>query len=230
LAAAGRRSGVSLLLGGLAIVVFVSTTATEHLQFERAAIQAGELWRLITGHWTHWSIDHLGWDVFAFVVLAAGCERTGRARLLACVIASSLAISLGVMVLRPDLAQYRGLSGVDSALFVLLAMDMIRRSVMEHDRPQTVILGGCLVAFMLKVGFELYTGSTVFVDSAHSGMEPLALAHVIGGGVGIVFAFSRSRRRAVQPPDIDREQHRVRPAGVDAAGVAGAAVPLHGAR
>ncbi len=201
MAAAGRRSGVSLLLGGLAIVVFISTTAAEHLQFDRAAIHAGELWRLITGHWTHWSLDHLGWDVIAFVVLAAGCEWTGRARLLACVISSALAVSLGVMALRPDLSQYRGLSGVDSALFVLLAMDMISRSVMERDRPQTVILAGCLVAFMLKVGFEMCTGSTMFVDAARCGMVPLALAHVVGGGIGLVFALSWPRRRMAMPAD-----------------------------
>ena len=188
--AVGRRYGASLLLVILALLVFVSTTATEHLQYDRKATQMGEFWRLITGHWTHWSLDHLFWDVFAFAVLAGLCERAGRTRLLACIIASALSISLGVMVIRPDMPLYRGLSGIDSALFTLVALEMVKRSLIDGDRQRVSIVVACLVAFMLKVVFELLTGTTVFVDSAQSGMVPLPLAHVIGAGVGFLFAVS----------------------------------------
>ena len=188
--AVGRRYGASLLLVILALLVFVSTTATEHLQYDRNATQMGEFWRLITSHWTHWSLDHLLWDVFAFAVLAGLCERAGRTRLLACIIASALSISLGVMVIRPDMPLYRGLSGIDSALFTLVALEMVKRSLIDGDRQRVSIVVACLVAFMLKVVFELLTGTTVFVDSAQSGMVPLPLAHVIGAGVGFLFAVS----------------------------------------
>ncbi len=188
--AVGRRFGASLLLVVLAVLIFVSTTATQHLQYDRKATQMGEFWRLITGHWTHWSFDHLLWDVFAFAVLAGLCEQAGRTRLLACIITSSLSISLGVMVVRPDMPLYRGLSGIDSSLFVLVALEMIKRSLIDGDRQRMTVVGACLVAFMLKVLFELSTGTTVFVDSAQSGMVPLPLAHIIGAGVGFLFAVS----------------------------------------
>lgn len=194
--AAGRRYGASLLLAVLAVLVFFSTNATEHLQYDRKAIQMEEFWRLITSHWTHWSLEHLLWDVSAFAVLAGLCERAGRTRLLACIIASALAISLGVMVIRPDTLLYRGLSGIDAALFAMVALEMIKRNLIDGDRQRMFVVGACLVAFMLKVVFELLTGTTVFVDSAQSGMVPLPLAHVIGAGVGFLFAVPWPRWRS----------------------------------
>ena len=58
----------SLLLAAAAVVIHVLPRAATRPQYDRAAIAAGELWRILSGHWTHVSADHLFWNVLAFVV------------------------------------------------------------------------------------------------------------------------------------------------------------------
>ena len=40
----------------------------------RAGIGSGELWRLWTGHWVHFSSSHLGWNLGVMVLAGAELE------------------------------------------------------------------------------------------------------------------------------------------------------------
>lgn len=161
--------------------------AASFLQYDRAAINTGELWRVLTGHVTHWSIDHLGWDLAAFATLGVLNERRDRRRFLLCLLLSATTISAGVWLFRPDLAFYRGLSGVDSALFVLLVTSVLRTSVLNRDYLLTFATAISLAAAAAKTAWELTTGAAVFVNAAN--FEPLPLAHVIGGVAGLLAAL-----------------------------------------
>jgi rhomboid family GlyGly-CTERM serine protease len=152
------------------------------LELDRAAVARGEVWRLLTGHWTHWTVDHLVWDSLGFVVLAVLCEtRVSRGRLLLGVAGSALAVSAGVWFL-PEIehiARYRGLSGIDSALFVLLAVSLMR------ERP---LAGLALAAFLGKSAWEVATGSTLFVQTGS--FVPVPLAHLVGGAWGLILGIA----------------------------------------
>src|SRR5687768_5242432 len=128
-----------------------------HLQYDRAAIAAGEVWRLVAGHWAHYSLDQLFWDVLAFAALGLACERKGSARFLVCVVTSTLAISFSVWLLLPGMQIYRGLSGVDSALFTLLIADLWDEQRQSGQVRSQVIAALCLVAFLLKIRSEEHT-------------------------------------------------------------------------
>ena len=95
---AGRRYGASLALAVAAVLAFVVAGAGEWLQLDRGGLEDGQVWRLFTGHFAHWSADHLWWDLAAFVVLAGFVESRSRGRMLGCVAVSSLAISGGFVV------------------------------------------------------------------------------------------------------------------------------------
>jgi len=167
-------------------VVFLRPGLSAHLQYDRAAIAAGEVWRLVSGHWAHYSLDHVIWDVIAFAALGVACERRSRARFLVCLIASALAISVSVWLLLPEMQVYRGLSGIDSALFTCLAASMWndgRRS--ERPGLQAIALA-CVSAFLLKVAFELVTGRTVFVNEMDPGAVGVPLAHIAGAACGVL--------------------------------------------
>ena len=77
--AAGRLPGVSLLLALSALAVALIPTLAGRLQYERPALAAGELWRLLTCHFTHWSAEHLAWD--ALVFLAYAYQHMGQRKL-----------------------------------------------------------------------------------------------------------------------------------------------------
>jgi rhomboid family GlyGly-CTERM serine protease len=192
---AGRGSGgvpgVSLGLTALAGFLWLVPAATPWLEYDRAALAAGQLWRLVTAHWTHWSADHLGWDLLAFALLGALCERESRSRFLLCVLGGAGAVSLAVWGLLPAVTTYRGLSGLDSALFVLLAVSVMRA---EGEPPWRLGAGAAaLVLFQAKILYEIWTGTAVFVQGAGLDVAPIPLAHLAGAAVGFAVGLAPDR-------------------------------------
>jgi rhomboid family GlyGly-CTERM serine protease len=180
----------SLLLTLLAALMYLSPELTAWATFDRTAIAAGELWRLITGHWTHWSGEHLGWDLLVFAVVGGALELRGRRNaFLTCTVLSALLISGGVWVLRPGMVEYRGLSGIDCALVTLAAVDFLRQAIRERQWGLSLALAGLLAGYLGKVTFEFATGQTLFVDSGQGLFVPVPLAHVLGGGLGIALGL-----------------------------------------
>ena len=87
------------------------------------------------------------------------------------------------------MATYRGLSGIDSALFVLLAISILREGVADGERHRISVAVIALIGFGAKTLFELTSGATVFVDSAANHMTPLPWVHVVGAVCGILSAM-----------------------------------------
>ena len=104
-----------LLLALFAVGVYAVPGAAEWLQFDRDAVAGWQLWRVMTCHFAHWSGDHLFWDVLVFAALGWLCERKDVGSLLRCVGLSALLIPLALWLVLPQMATYRGLSGIDSA-------------------------------------------------------------------------------------------------------------------
>ncbi len=202
---AGRLRGappaipVAVLLTLPALSTHLSPAAARALEYDRAAIAAGELWRLLTCHWTHWSGEHLIWDALVFALLVALAWSHGRARLLAALGAAALAIPLAVWTLLPAMERYRGLSGLDATLFVLLAAALLRRDLAAGGRLRAAVALALLLAFAGKVAYETLTASTLFVDAASSGFIPVPLAHTVGGACGLAAALIPGRGRIPRP-------------------------------
>lgn len=169
-------ASLALLLAGASLGGFA--------QYDRAAILHGEIWRLVTGHFLHWSASHLTYDVLAFVILGAICERRGRGLFATVVVATALAVSLFLLAFRPEVELYRGLSAIDSALWVWAAF-----IVGERRLPLAVALGSL---FLAKVAIESQTGA-LFVD----GMTVMPVVHLIGAAVG--FCGAMVERLGVRP-------------------------------
>jgi hypothetical protein len=147
--------------------------------------------------------------------LAALCGRGAFWRLVTCIAASSVAISAAVWV-GTDLRFYRGLSGIDSALFVMLAVQILSERVVKRQRFWTWMTVALLLGFILKLGFEAATGSAVFVDSHASGMTPVPLAHLVGAAVGLVVGLTpRECHAGRATPMMSGWRFRFDPAGDD---------------
>jgi rhomboid family GlyGly-CTERM serine protease len=180
---------VSLLLVAVAIFFSLVPRIATWLQYDRLAVAYGEVWRLFTSHFVHWSIEHLFWDALALGALGWICEREGTSRFLATVAAAALAIPLTLSFAQPQMSTYRGLSGIDSALFVLLAANIARQAIAEQNWPHLGMALLISIGFAVKVGFEVRTGGTLFVDSLAAGMTPVPLAHIVGGLIGLGFGL-----------------------------------------
>jgi rhomboid family GlyGly-CTERM serine protease len=177
----------ALALTAGAAAAFLVPGAARWLEYDRGAIAGGEVWRLVTGHFAHWSAEHLAWDVIAFVALGVLCERLSRARFLACAAGAAVTVSLALWWAMPGLDRYRGLSGLDSALFVLLAVSLLR----QGDPRQGLAGAWALVAFLGKVVWEGATGGALFVHDP--GLTAVPLAHLAGALVGFAVGVPRLR-------------------------------------
>ncbi len=185
---------VSIILGLAAFAVFFFPEAAARLQYDRQALAAGEWWRVVTGHWTHWSWDHLLWDALVFTGLGAACERYGRARFIAFLAGSVLLVPAAVWAFLPDMNIYRGLSGLDAGLFIMLAFLMTRESIREGCWSGAAILSLASAAFLAKVGYEMAVGQAVFVRTEGLFL-PVPIAHLAGAVIGALAAFHGKGRK-----------------------------------
>jgi len=141
--------------------------------------RGGAVWRIATCHFTHFTYEQLAWDALVFLLLGIACARRNREAFLATLLASAIVVPIAVLAFA-NVTTYRGLSGIDSALFGLLLM-------MESRRSRIVAL--CGAAFAGKMIFELTTGATLFVHG--DAFIAVPVAHIAGALVGVIVATSQ---------------------------------------
>jgi rhomboid family GlyGly-CTERM serine protease len=184
-AAARRPGGVSLLLATIAVAVaFAPASLADSLQYDRAAILSGQVYRLITCQWTHWGNQHLLWDAATFLALGFACERRCRRQFFAALLLAVKFLPATIFLLLPKLEFYRGLSALDCTLFAVLAMDVLREGIRHRRRAQAIMVGTFFAGFLIKTTIEALTARSVFVDSAAAGFAPIPLAHLLGVAAG----------------------------------------------
>jgi rhomboid family GlyGly-CTERM serine protease len=176
------------------VLVHFVPVAAQCLQYDRQVLLAGQWWRFLTGHLVHWSTDQLVWDLLMFVVLGYLIERQSRCRLLWLLVGSATAISSYVWCARPDVATYRGLSGIDTALFVYLAVMLVVDAVQHRQLGRSLAAGMLLTSLASKLFFESVTGGTLFVNSDAAGFCVLIEAHLLGALVGVLVVGLNRRR------------------------------------
>ncbi len=195
---------VTCYLAAAAVACFWLPGVADSWQFDRSLVAGGQWWRVLSGHLAHWNGEHLFWDLATFTALGLGCERIARGRYFACLLLSAVAIPASIVWLQPQISVYRGLSGIDTAIFSLLAAVLLRQMIAERQWQWVAGIAALLAGLMAKTGFELVTGSTLFVDSA-TAFVPLPLAHIIGAAVGMsvgllpLVLFTPSASREIRP-------------------------------
>jgi rhomboid family GlyGly-CTERM serine protease len=159
------------------------------LVYDRGKILGGELWRVITGHYVHFSGSHVFWNLV--VLLPAGCwlERRNPSALRWTLAISPLAIGLALLVFDPSLRVYAGISGVAAGVLVALAVNGMR------TQPATRLWWIAVLAlFAVKVTMETRGSRPINPDLAAQGVRSVPLAHLVGAVVGAGAAFWRPRK------------------------------------
>jgi rhomboid family GlyGly-CTERM serine protease len=181
--------GASLLLALVAVVFWFSPEISAMGEWQRG--HPLHLWRWFTGHFCHWSSEHLIWDTIVFVALGAICEQRSRSQFLLCNAVSALAIIAATTVFLPNIHSYRGLSGIDSALFGWLIAELFQQARDRRDWRRLALICAFAFAFIAKVIWECTTSSTLFVSNAQSEFVPMPLAHAVGAFAGVALSIAR---------------------------------------
>jgi len=191
------QAPLTLALSGLTLILFFCPSLIGPLELRTDS--AGELnpLSLFGCHLLHWSSEHLFWDLGMFAVTGYLCERAGRPFYYWTLGMAAVAIPCVVAWYHPELSSYRGLSGIDTALFALLISRAWLQSGLSTDPAK---FWGCLALWLAMFGksvFELTTGEVLFVNAEN--FVPVPVAHLVGMLCGSTVAFSQAVRTALKP-------------------------------
>ncbi len=187
------RATVVITLATLLSSCFPQIASWFTADFERVGMSA--LPSMVTCHLAHWSTEHLFWDLLMFVGLGWHLEKNLTKPYYITLIASSLLIPLGVQVMQPEITSYRGLSGIDTALFALLCTSKLASSYREGCQRSVALFLFLLLAMWGKLLFEFSTGGVMFVRNDN--FSPVPSAHLCGALIGMVvggLAWKRKMR------------------------------------
>lgn len=175
-----------VLMALLLFIECLGDAGREWLAYDRAAIEAGQFWRLLTGSlvhlgWWHWFLNELG-----LMVLVLLCPQPLPLREWAVrVVFLAVGMALGLYVWVPELTQYVGMSGVIHGLFVLGLVPQVRRG--------DLIALGCLLYLLGKIGWELYAGAPVSDEQAIGG-RVIVESHLFGVLAALGYGLLHSLR------------------------------------
>ncbi len=157
---------------------------------EREALGQGEVWRLWTGHLVHHTAWHFVFDVGVAVFLLLLVQRPWAWLVLPPIVGGA------VLVARPDLVSYAGLSGVLHGLTVLAGVSLFR----QGQGFERFAAGALLAGVLTKALYEGIAGVSVFTGGFDMGAETIYLAHLAGvvGALGMlgVERFAKRYRRS----------------------------------
>jgi len=188
-----RTPYLSLLLTAAALLIHFFHPIRPHLLYTRTALAEGEFWRLLACHWVHLNTDHLVWSALTFFVLGSFCEIMDRGRCIMALGISTICTPIAIWLFMPNLQAYGGLSGLDCSFYALLIALFIKREWQLQKWGWVIFYTLMLVLLPAKIIYEMTSGLTVFVNSIHSAMVPVPLAHLVGGGVGIAVGIWRGK-------------------------------------
>lgn len=172
------------------------------LRYDRAAVDAGEWWRLLSCSFVHLGWWHLALNEIGLLVLVLLCpEPLPWPVWVRRIVLLGLGMGLGLHALVPSTRWYVGMSGVIHGLFLL---GLVRQVVRDRD----LIAAGCIAYLVGKIAWEMASGVPVS-DEAAIGGKVLVESHLYGTlsavAYGLIFGaftrvetFRRPRKQAEQ--------------------------------
>ncbi len=116
-----RAPWLSLLATSVGLVASALPVSTWFAYFSGSA-ERGQLWRLWSCHFVHYNGAHLWGDLLAFTVWASLVEGESRRALISTLVLGAPLLTSALALTCPELGEYRGLSGLDTALVIELIL------------------------------------------------------------------------------------------------------------
>ena len=171
----------------ISVFVVISHAAGEFsglMTIDFRSLTLADSHRVFTCHLLHWSWNHLLWDLAMFTTLGAIAETNMPRRYRWTLVSSAVLITAGVMLHHPEMETYRGLSGIDTALFGLIVADLLARRLIERDWQSAFWFSVLLFVMLGKMLMETFAGTNLFVSD--TSFVPLPLSHLIGAVTGLL--------------------------------------------
>ena len=172
------------LPAALAVIAIVAAVGGEDaalaLRYQRQAIFDSQLWRIATGNLVHLGWEHLAMNVAGLMLIWALLKDVySELTWIAIVALSGLGVSLGLLMLNPEVQWYVGLSGLLHGVFIAGVIGNLRRG----EWRESLLLAGVVA----KLAFEQFAGPVP--GSAEFAKGPVVVdSHLYGAIAGAVCA------------------------------------------
>jgi rhomboid family GlyGly-CTERM serine protease len=194
---------------GPSLAIAASPTITSLLIYDRVAVEQGEIWRLFTCQFVHYSPSHLFWNLAVTVAVASLLEMERHIRWRAPVAASLLLIGPALHILEPGMQLFCGLSGPATTMTVCLCL-----SRFQNATEAKWVWATTLALLAGKVFIEFRVRSPLFATAKTIEFQVVPLAHLIGGAIGFFcLAGRRSLTASRSSPKAAEDSRCPRPVG-----------------
>ncbi len=168
---------VALALAAFSLALQAAGLA-DALRFDRNAILAGSPWSLLSGNFVHLGWSHLGMNLAGLALVAALVWERFRAPEWAfLIVACSLVVGTGLLLLNPEVRWYVGFSGTLHGLLVAGCIADLR----VWPRSAALLLAGVTA----KLVWEQVSGALPGSESVAGGFV-IVDAHLYGAVAGAV--------------------------------------------
>lgn len=182
--------GLATLMGALYLL---GQPVFNHLVYARQAAQQGEAWRFLTGHFVHFNVDHLVWDLLAFLILGTVVELGSRRSLLSVLLFSIVGVSVWLWFGAADLGAYSGLSGALTGVVVFAA-------ARQWQRTSNQVFLWVLAGTAAKIMFEMTTHQTLFTNLSDYAVPGAHLAGFLAGALYVCLDHDPNLTRWLTTP------------------------------
>jgi rhomboid family GlyGly-CTERM serine protease len=148
------------------------------LLYSREAVRQGEVWRLWTGNWIHFSTSHLIWNLVALTLAGTWLEARQPGWLWRYTLIAAPLISLSLLAFEPAMLGYGGLSGLATGVVTLLGLALL--AAPAANRPLGL---GLLALVAAKLVIDPLHGAPLVATFGSTEVHPAGLAHAAGAGV-----------------------------------------------
>ena len=158
-------------------------------------LKSGQYWRLVTAHFTHYTLQHLLLNLAGCLLIFWGFQRIVR------LFSYCVAILVGIVCIDLhlwyyDIAEYAGMSGILNSMLTIALTELL----FQQSKRLKFLALTCMAVLTIKLGLE-YTEIS-FVD--HEGFQVYHPAHLVGALSGILGWLLHSKLKGTSLAKINK--------------------------
>ncbi len=175
------KHSIPVILTITVLIIGLSPTLQNALQFDRDAIANGEIWRLVTGNLAHLNWPHLWMNTAGLWLIWLLVQQfLTTKQWLTCLLVTTLGVSIGLYLFKPEIQWYVGLSGMLHGLLIAPLIGNFKKNC-----PADHLL---LLLVASKTIWEQFSGPMSTSESLIKG-HVVTEAHLFGAISGLIFAI-----------------------------------------
>lgn len=202
----GQTYALTLFIVGISIIAYGCPRFSDFLVYDRQNILCGELWRLLTAPFVHFSLSHMFWDSLLFGSAGFAIGAAGyRGFWLVCIFAIIIP-SLIFLLTLPELERYGGLSGLATGAVAYFCLCSALKT-----RKKRMLWLAILVGMGAKIVAETTLNAPLFVKTSGIPFRVLPSVHIfgyLGALAAIIWNWPNIRltQAGLKPRPLDRRE------------------------